>query len=195
MIRKGKPCTLQTVLHFFLPSLFYLVVAPPMTSSSRLHTVVWVPKLSWTECQLKVVVKAPFLFCFLYPSLLCPFIKSWFVFFPLHVWSFFFLTSLIVLPLNRVNLSLFIFLICFYTWIYRFSFSGLLFLLVGEKPVYRVKSWQMKQGQATMSDCKVKSLSVSWPLDHGHKVTYSLFHVLVMAACFICKSRLLIGCE
>ena len=40
MIRKGKPCTLQTVLHFFLPSLFYLVVAPPMTSSSRLHTAV-----------------------------------------------------------------------------------------------------------------------------------------------------------
>lgn len=190
MIRKGKPCILQTVLHIFLPSLFYLVVVPPMTSSSCLHTAVWVP-----ECQLNIVVKTPFLFYFLYPSLLCPFIKSWFIFFPLYMWSFFFLTSMIILFLNRLNLSLFIFLICFYTWIYRFRFSGLLFLLVGENPVYRVKSWQMKQGQATMSICKVKSLSVSWPLDQGHKVTYSLFHVLVMAACFICKSRLLIGCE
>ena len=195
MIRKGKPYILQTVWHFFLPSLSYLVVAPLMTSLFRLHTAVWVPKLSWTECQLNVVVKSPFLSYFLCPSLLCPFIKSWFVFFPLHVWSFFFLTSMIVLLLNRLNLSLFIFLICFYTWIYRFRFSGLLFLLVGENQVYRVKSWQMKQGQATVSICKVKTLSVSWPLDHGYKATYSLFHVLVVAACFICKSRLLIGCE
>lgn len=193
MIRKGKPCILQTVLHFFLPSLSYLVVAPLMTSLFHLHTAVWVPKLSWTECQLNVVVKPPFLSYFLCPSLFC--LKKLIHILSITCVKFFFLTSMIVLLLNRLNLSLFIFLICFYTWIYRFRFSGLLFLLVGENQVYRVKSWQMKQGQATVSVCKVKTLSVSWPLDHGYKATYSLFHVLVVAACFICKSRLLIGCE
>lgn len=32
-----------------------------------------------------------------------------------------------------------------------------------------MKWWQMGQGQTTVNVCDMKSLSVSWPLDHGHK--------------------------